>query len=69
MELREFMITSGVRTKFFAESLGISTGFLNGVASHRYRPSWTLAKQIEKVTKGKVTAMQLMQLTYIKDKV
>jgi DNA-binding transcriptional regulator YdaS (Cro superfamily) len=68
MELREYMITSGVRTKFFAENLGISTGFLNGVASHRYRPSWNLAKSIEKFTKGKVTAIQLMELTYKNDK-
>ncbi len=68
MELREWMVQSGVRTKFFAENIGVATRTVNAVASHLCRPSWQLAKLIEKFTKGKVTAIQLMELNYKNDK-
>ena len=69
MKLRDWMIESGIRTKFFCDNLGVTTGCVNGIASQRLRPSWALAKAIEKFSKGKVTAIQLMELTYKNDKV
>lgn len=54
MKLKEFLQTSGLKSKFVAQELGITEQHMTNIVTGRKEPSLVLACKIEEYTKGKV---------------
>lgn len=55
MDLQGYLDSQGIKHRFFAEKVGISTSTLHGIIKRKNLPSLKLAYEIEKETHGLVT--------------
>ncbi len=60
MDLREYLFKKRISIKDFADTLGYSRTHLSLIVNDRASPSKRLALAIEKITKGEVTANELL---------
>jgi len=60
MKLDEYLFRKKISKKDFADQLGISRGHLQHILSGSKNPSIKLARQIEEITKGKVTKEEIL---------
>lgn len=56
MNLREYLFYNKITVKDFADKLGYSRSYISGIVHELSMPSPRLAKEIEKVTQGKIKA-------------
>ena len=62
MNIREYVAHRNKFTlKEMAESIGCSYSHLHHIMSKTVRPSYEFAKRIEKYTKGKIKAVEIME--------
>lgn len=59
--LREFLFYEEKTITKFAKELEISRNYLSQIAMGHQKPSKRLAKDIERITEGKVTAEELLK--------
>lgn len=60
MNLREYLFRMRITQVDFAKKLGISRGHLGQIIAGTKHPSRKLAKNIEDITNGQVTAVELL---------
>lgn len=61
MDLREFLFRKKISITDFAKELMISRNYLNQICLGNQIPSPRLARDIERATKGEVTAKELLK--------
>jgi DNA-binding transcriptional regulator YdaS (Cro superfamily) len=61
MNLRDYLHFQRITIKAFSESIEMSTTHITGYINGRLRLSQKVARAIERVTDGKVTAKQIMK--------
>jgi len=59
--LREFLFYSGISVTEFAKDLMISRSYLNQIVLGHLQPSKRLAREIERLTQGKVKSEELLK--------
>jgi transcriptional regulator with XRE-family HTH domain len=62
MDLREYLKLNKIKQKNFADDVGISEAYISLILSGRRMPSVPVALQIEKASKGKVRAIDILKL-------
>lgn len=61
MKLKDYIESSGMTKRFFAKKLGISYAMLFKYF-HGQKSSKFVARYVEEITDGNVTAMEMMQI-------
>ncbi len=61
MNLRDYLHFERIKLKTFAESIDMSITHISGYINGRLRVSKKVARNIEKITQGKVTAKEIMK--------
>lgn len=60
MRLKEYLFREEKSITKFAEELMVEKGYMNKIVNQRVKPSKRLAKAIEIVTQGKVSAEEVL---------
>lgn len=60
MNLKEYLFRKDISQVEFAEKLGVTRETVSRIVKQRNNPSPKLAKKIEELTNGEVTAMELL---------
>lgn len=61
MNLREYLFLKRMSVTEFSELVDHSRNYISQIVNGKYKPSKRLARAIEKMTNGEVTAQELMQ--------
>lgn len=64
MDLRVWLCQNRISSKDFADIIGYDRSYISCVSNFRRRPSFALAKKIERETGGEVRAVDLMDKRY-----
>lgn len=64
MDLKLWLCKNGIKSKDFADIIGYDRVYISLVSNFRRRPSFALAKLIEKETAGEVGAMEILERKY-----
>ncbi len=67
MELKIWLYKNNIFAKDFAQVIGYDRCYLSQVMTGKFRPSYVLAKMIERETGGEVTFNELMERKYKSD--
>ena len=65
MNLVDYLLTSRVKRREFARDVGVSESYISLLISGKRRPSVSVALQIERITGGEVSAINLLGLNNI----
>ncbi len=60
MRARDYLYINNIKQEKFAELLDIGKEHLNGIINGRYKCTKRVAKDIEELTKGTVTAEEML---------
>jgi len=60
MDLKRYLKENKIKVGDFAEMVDIHRNHLSGIINKRFVPGITLARQIERLTKGNVTVSELI---------
>lgn len=61
MQLRDYLHIKRIKIAQFARELGASRSYINNICNGKIKPGHRLAKDIEKLTEGNVTAEELLK--------
>lgn len=62
MNLKEYLDEEGLMIKGLAKKVMIAPSYLSAIIHGKRKPSFRLAKNIERMTQGKVTATEILNL-------
>ncbi len=62
MNLKEYLFLKRMTVTEFSEMMGYHRNHISGIISGRVIPSRGLAKSIERITNGEVTAKELLKM-------
>ena len=62
MKLVDYILSSGIKRRKFAERIGVSESYISLLVNGKRRPSVSVALQIERITGGNVSAINLLGL-------